>query len=174
MIQDRTKPNIFEVIPDEIDATLIKHRATSGVFILSVRRVLAQIVLTVGNILLARILFPEIIGSVTILNFYITFFSVVSDIGLGQALVQEKRKPTLIDLRTVFTTHMLLSLASFIVLYCVSPYLVAIYGGQLEPSNVFYLRFLAISLFFLNFRKVSAFLLERDLRFVELSVAEVV
>jgi O-antigen/teichoic acid export membrane protein len=158
----------------EIDASLVKMRATSGLLILSVRRILAQVILTVGNIILARLLFPEIIGSFTVLNFYITFFCVISDVGLGQAIVQAKKQPTLADLRSVFTVHIFLSLFSFIILYLAAPFLVFIYGSQLQDSSVFFMRFLSISLFFINLRKVSSFILERELRFVELSIAEVI
>lgn len=171
--QDIKKVEVNSNLPQDF-TILVKKRAASGVFILGLRRVIFQIILTGGNIILARILFPEIIGSFTIINIIISFFTVFTDLGLSQALVQKKDKPRISELRTVFTAHLALGVIVYLLIFLLAPILADFYQGQLGNSGGFYIRFLGISLLLYRLKSVSSFLLERELEFLKLSLGELV
>ncbi len=164
--------SVYPVIPHAFEV-LVKKRAVSGVFVLGLRRIVFQLILTGGNIVLARLFFPEIIGQFTIISFIVTFFSVSTDLGLGQALVQKSSRPTLTELRTVFTVHLLLGIFSFSAAYLSAPFIAAFYHEQLGDQGAFLIRFMAVSLLFYGLRRVSSFILERELRFMRFSIGEI-
>ena len=89
----------------------LKKRAAVGIVVLGVKRVLIQVVYTISNIFLARILFPQDFGSFAIVTFISTFLIVFTDLGLGPALIQKKSELEKNDLQTAFTIQISLALS---------------------------------------------------------------
>ena len=65
-----------------------------GVFALTARTVIQQLVTLVGNIYLARILGPADFGAFWIVQFALSFFVLFGDAGFGAALIQKKEPAT--------------------------------------------------------------------------------
>ena len=64
----------------------------------------AQVVQFVVQIVLARLLGPELFGKIAIITVFIAIFQVFVDSGLGNALIQKKDSDDL-DFSTVFFTN---------------------------------------------------------------------
>lgn len=163
-------------IEETLDATLneeaVKHRAVSGVLILTARRFVLQIVSFTGSIFLARTLTPQIFGIFGIVSFIISFFAFFSDVGLAGALIQKKDKVSRLDLTTTFTIQTTLVMAVLLVVMLISPFLVKVY--KLSDSAIWLIRALSFSLLLTNLKVIPSVLLERKLDFNRLVVPEIV
>lgn len=115
----------------------IRKRVASGMVVLGVRRILAQLVLTASNIILARILAPEIFGAFAIISFLVSTVGIFTSFGLLPALVQKRGKPTKEELRAIFTVLFFASLVFVIVIFFLAPLANIFYQGQLSSSGVF-------------------------------------
>lgn len=152
----------------------IKKRMVSGFFILGVRRVIFQVILTVGNIALARILVPEIFGLFIIVSFLVTTAAQLSSFGLIQALIQKKEAPTKIELRVMFSVLLATSLLFALLIYLLAPYANHLYRGILGETGIFWLRLFSLNLVLINIAAISIALLERNLEYKKLTIGELI
>lgn len=149
----------------------LKKRAAVGVVVLGVKRVLIQVVYTISNIFLARILFPQDFGSFAIATFVVIFFTVFADLGLGPSLVQKKEKIAETDLQTVFTFQLLLILGIYLLIFITAPAIASFY--KFTEVGVTLLRVYPLYLFFIPFKTTSGAILERNLNYSKLVTIEV-
>lgn len=140
---------------------------------LILKRLLFQIILTVSNLILVRILFPSDFGTIAILQFIVTFFLAFTDLGLSRALVQQYDEPGALLLRSVWWTQVVAGLIIVGVLWTGSPIVSAYYAHQLDPRAVDWLRYLAISQLLINMTFISTSLLERHLSYGKVIIGEV-
>lgn len=154
--------------------TGLGQKAVSSAVVLGVRRVLLQFIITGSNIVLARLLFPEIFGVFVILSFLVLIFSHIGDLGLGTALVQQADDPSVNQLRGVFTVHFLFSIVGFLLLWLVAPLLIGFYGSQLPERSVEMLRLFGLSLPLSVFGSNSSKMLERNLLYKKFGISEVI
>uniref|UniRef100_UPI00262BDBBA oligosaccharide flippase family protein n=1 Tax=Geobacter sp. TaxID=46610 RepID=UPI00262BDBBA len=87
----------------------LKKKSLSGIYALMVRQVFVKAIFFAGNIILARILVPEVFGIYAIVNFVIQFFSTFGDVGIGAALIQKKGELTREELSTTFWLQQILA-----------------------------------------------------------------
>src|SRR5450759_5788741 len=92
---------------EEVDIALIIKRSIRGVFALTSRTFIIQIVSFLANFLLTIFLTPAIFGVFFVVSAAIAFLSYFSDIGLAAALIQQKEAITRADLKTTFTLQQL-------------------------------------------------------------------
>lgn len=81
----------------------------------------------VVSIVLARLLAPEVYGTIALVTVFITIMQVFVDGGLGNALIQKKDADE-IDFSTVFYFNILFCLVLYILLYMVSPWIASFYN----------------------------------------------
>ena len=93
---------------EEIDIALITKRSIHGIFALTSRTFVVQIVSFLANFLLTIFLTPAIFGVYFVVSAAIAFLSYFSDIGLAAALIQKKEAITREDLVTTFTLQQIL------------------------------------------------------------------
>lgn len=153
--------------------SLFKRKVARGVFILGIRRVLYQIILTSSNIILARILLPEVFGSFAIISFLILTLGILSNFGLGTALVQKKEAATKQQLRAIFTVLCIASIILIILVYFLAPLVHVLYGGRLNLQSIFWLRLLSLSVIVGQVSTISMRLLERHLEYKKLAIGEI-
>lgn len=151
---------------------LLKKMAVKGAFFLGLRRILLQVILTGTNIILARLLFPEVFGTFAIAMGIVNFLSLFASLGLEVALIQKKTDPIKEELQTIFTVSLLLTFLITVIIIILAPLFFHFYEGQLGERGVFYLQILAISLVGFSLRGISVSLLERRLDYPRLVVAE--
>lgn len=146
-------------------------RATHGVLALGVRQCLQQILGALTGIFLARSLLPSEFGIYAVLNFLFFLFLGLGDLGLGAAIIRDRRSPQTSDLRLVFALRQLLDLTVFCLVWIFADDIAALY--KLPPSCSWLFRATSLASLITSFQLIPTLLLERELRFVVLSLIEI-
>ena len=130
-----------------------------------------KVILTVlVNAILARILTPFDFGVVAVITVFSTFFSTLSDMGLGPAIVQ-KKDLSRSDIDNLFTYSVYVAFGlSAVFMLCAFP-IAAFYKDSIYLKPTF---LLTVSLFFNALNMVPGGMLNRDKRFVTIAVRTVV
>ncbi|MGO5273115.1 lipopolysaccharide biosynthesis protein [Bacillota bacterium LCP21S3_A4] len=89
----------------------------------------AQGVSFVVSLVLARILAPEMYGTIALVNVIITIFNVFVDSGLGNALIQKKNADD-VDFSSVFYFNVSVCVLLYIILYFMAPMIADFYDQQ--------------------------------------------
>lgn len=124
----------------------------------------------ISNLVLARLLMPSDFGYIGMLHIFIAISQVFISGGLGSALIQ-KKDPTQIDFTTVFYWNLFLSLFFVVVLFFSAEYIAGFYAMPLLKDI---LRVQSIGLIINSFSLVQSTQLQKNLRFKQLSVRNVV
>ena len=154
-----------------VDKDKLKKRAAVGVFFLSLKRAIVQVVFTGSNIFLARLLFPEDFGTFAILQFVLTFFTVFSDVALSTSLIQKKEKIDDSDLQTAFSFQLLLSLSVVIIIFFAASTVSNFYN--LGDQGVVLFRLISLVLLLVPFKTIAGAVLERELMYFKLVNVEI-
>lgn len=152
---------------------LLKRQAIKGVFFLGFRRIFLQIIITGANIILARLLFPEVFGVFAIAMGFVSFMSIFSSLGLEPALIQKREEPKKEDMQSVFTVSLLLSLLTMGITFLLAPFFFRFYQDQLGMQGVFLLQLLSLAIPLQTLKGISGVLLERRLDYFRLTMGEV-
>lgn len=150
----------------------IKKRVMSGIVVLGVRKFFFQLILTFGNIVLARIFAPEIFGVFAIISFLVMTLGTLTTFGLPQAIVQKQERITKNQLRAIFTSILFTSLVFTFLIYYLAPVANFFYKGAINDSVMFWLRLFSLYVILINASSVSIALLERNLEYKKLAVGE--
>lgn len=142
----------------------LKRKSLTGIGALVRRQVILKILFFIGNVILARLLAPQIFGVYAIVSFVVQFFSTFSDVGLGAALIQKKGELTREELSTTFWLQQALVWLVAGVAVALAPLALRIYP-TLPPSGVWLIRAMAFSFLFSSLKSIPAILLERNLDF---------
>lgn len=149
----------------------LKKILIKGIGWLILKRIVIQIILTVSNIFLVRLLFPADFGKFAILQFIANFIFLFADIGLGRALVVKARKIDSSTLQSVWVVQTSLFFMVFLLAWFLSPYIVFLFSNQLGDVLTL-LRLLFVSQFFVNISIISISMLERSLSYKKFFIAE--
>ncbi|MDA7929267.1 oligosaccharide flippase family protein, partial [Akkermansiaceae bacterium] len=142
----------------------LRQKATSGVFWSAFERFGQQGCAFIVQLVLARLLVPEIFGLIAIVSVFVSILNVVADCGFSRALIQRKEIDTR-DLDTVFFFNVGISLALYLLLYVVAPLLSNFYN---QADLVSITRWLGLSIVFGAFGSVQTALLNREMLFKKL------
>ncbi len=139
----------------------VKSQAVSGFIWRFLERFGAQGVTFVVSIVLARLLDPEVYGTVAIVTVFITILNVFIDSGLGNALIQKKDADDL-DFSSVFIFNMVICLALYILLFLASPFIAAFYH---MPDLTAVLRVMSLTVVISGVKNVQQAYVSRHLLF---------
>lgn len=106
----------------------LKRQAISGVFWTFTQQFSVQIINFVVQIILARLLMPEMFGLIAMLTVFISIGQTLMDSGMTSSLIRTK-DPDQLDYSTVFMTNMIISVAVYLLTYVSAPW-VAIFYNQ--------------------------------------------
>ena len=120
----------------------------------------------VTNIILARILGPDIFGIFGIVLFFINIANVLVKGGLGGALIR-LTKVDENDLKTVFTFNFLVSIFCYLLIFIFSPYIARFYD---EPQIQKILVVSGLILFINVFQLLNRALLIREMKFKQIAI----
>jgi lipopolysaccharide exporter len=123
-----------------------------------------------AQIILARILGPELYGVFAVALVIVLLSSLFADVGLAYGLIQ-KATVSDDDIRFVFTWQVAMGLAATVVVLVAAPWLAQLYD---DPGLVPVIQLLAASCFINASAATSGALLRRELDFKSLNVAAVV
>lgn len=154
----------------ELEAEEVRRLALRGVGALIVRSIGQRGLQMIGNVLLARWLAPTTFGLYAIVSFVIGIAGFLADLGLGAALVQRRERLTERDLRTAFTLSLVMNALVVAALWIVAGPIVHAYG--VSGAHVTAVRVMALSVLASSFTAVPTIRLERELRFKQISIAD--
>lgn len=157
---------------EELDLELIKKKAKAGVFVLTSRTAILQIITFTSTFLLTILLKPEVFGIFFVVSAAVSFLSYFSDIGLAAALVQKKEEITDSDLKTTFTIQLILVLIIISLSFVLSNNIVRFYN--LGPSGLWLFRSLLFAFFLSSFKTIPSIILERKLEFKKFVIPQIV
>src|SRR3989344_188538 len=149
-----------------------KKQVAQSILVIGVRLILYQVILTLTNFVLARVLNPEIFGTFAIISFFVLNLGIFTNLGLQQALIQSKDEPDAKDIQVFFTVLVSTSILFVLAMYFLAPIIANFYGGKLGPESIFWLRVYAVYILFGNIASVSMTLLDKSLNYVKLTMAE--
>lgn len=156
---------------EDTDFIKIKGKIVSGVFALTTRTFILQIISFVSTFILTILLSPSVFGVFFIVTAVISFLSYFSDIGLAAALIQKKKDPSPKELASVFTIQQLLVGILVIIAFIFAPYFGNFY--KLDSDGVLLLQALLISFFLSSLKTIPSVLLERKLEFSFLVIPQI-
>src|ERR1035437_921248 len=157
---------------EEIDIAVVTKRSIRGIFALTSRTFVIQIVSFLANFLLTIFLTPSIFGVYFVVSAAIAFLSYFSDIGLAAALIQKKEDITRDDLKTTFTLQQIMVVSVVVIALLLSNFVGNFY--HLGQDGVFLFQALAIAFFLSSLKTIPSIILERDLRFEKLVIPQIV
>ncbi|MBQ9686736.1 MAG: lipopolysaccharide biosynthesis protein [Oscillospiraceae bacterium] len=117
------------------------------------------------NIVLARLLAPEVFGEVALLTVFTDLSLTLIEGGLNTALVQSRQETDDRDYSTVFYITVVLSLVMIALLQLAAP---AIAGYYKSPDLIRPLRVFSFSLLFSSFNSIQVAHMQREMRFREM------
>ncbi|MBI3576780.1 oligosaccharide flippase family protein [Candidatus Gottesmanbacteria bacterium] len=156
----------------EIELTIIKKKAVSGVLALTSRTFLLQLIAFAATFLLTIFLSPAIFGVFYVVSAIIAFLGYFSDVGLAAALIQKKEDLTREDLVTTFTIQQLLVGAIVAIAMLFSGWISSFY--RLDDAGVWLLRSLIVAFFLSSLKTIPSIILERQLEFKKLVIPQIV
>ena len=121
----------------------------------------AQGVTLIVSLILARLLDPEVYGTVALVTVFITIVQVFVDSGLGTALIQKKNADDL-DFSSVFFFNLALCIAMYLALFFAAPLISAFYK---MPDLTAIIRVLGLVIVFSGVKNVQQAYVSRNLLF---------
>src|SRR5574338_292055 len=103
------------------NSSYIKQKAIYGIIVLVVRDIGLKVFSIFGQILLVRLIAPEYFGVLAIMLFLVGVGDLVSDLGLTQAIIREKKNLNLTQLSSAFFTRFIFSIVIFFLLLFLFP-----------------------------------------------------
>lgn len=121
----------------------------------------AQVVQLIVSIVLARLLEPEVYGTIALITVIITILNVFVDSGLGSALIQKKDTDST-DFSTVFYFNMCICIILYIALFIFSPY-IAKYYKDIKLTKV--IRVLGLTIVISGVKNIQQAYVSKTLQF---------
>ncbi|MEP7167032.1 MAG: oligosaccharide flippase family protein [Candidatus Woesebacteria bacterium] len=171
MVSANYQPDL-DIEETQLSNEEIKKRSLTGAFSYLFRSIFLQIIGLISYFLLAAFLKKEDFGVYGIVIAISSFFTIISDIGLGASLIQKKESPTIRELRTVFTIQQILGWT--VCLLIIGTAIIMHDSGRLEMGGVWLASAFALSFPIVSFKTISSILLERDLEFGKLAIPVIV
>ncbi len=121
----------------------------------------AQIVSLVISIILARLIAPEVYGSIALVTVFITLLQVFVDSGLGVSLIQKKDADD-VDFSTVFYFNLAMCIFIYAVVFICAPFVASFYNdASLTPV----IRVLSLTLIASGIRSVQQAYVSKNMLF---------
>lgn len=121
----------------------------------------AQLVTFLVSVILARLLDPEVYGTIALVTVFITILNVFIDSGMANALIQKKDADDL-DFSTVFYFNITVCTCLYLVMYLAAPSIAAFYG---IPSLVPVVRVLSLTMIISGLKNVQQAYVSRTMQF---------
>ena len=148
----------------------LKNRTISGMLWSGVGKIGTMMISFISNLILARLLMPSDFGCIGMLYVFIAISGVFISGGLGSALIQ-KQNIYPVDYTTVFYWNLTISILFYFILYFAAPIIANFYSMPLLRDV---LRVQGLSLIIQSFSIVQSTQLQKQLRFRELTISNIV
>lgn len=149
--------------------TSIRKSLSSGIFYTGAAKYSGVLISLVIGAVLARLLTPEEFGIVAIVTVFVTFFNLLSNFGIGPAVVQNGNLSDN-DISSIFSFSIILGFFFASLFFLMAP-LIASFYDELVLINI--TRLLSIAILFYSFQVVPYALSQKKLRFKYLGIISV-
>lgn len=139
----------------------IRKRFVKSAFSGVVQLLGSQVLRLAGNLILTRLLVPEVFGLMAIINIALMGVALLSDLGVGASIIQRREHPSLTFLRTAWTIQTIRALLLWIITAAVAYPLSRFYG---EPTLLWLLPVVATTQIISGFESTAVHLCQRELR----------
>lgn len=139
----------------------LKKQAITGVKWSFAQQFSVQIINFGVQVILARLLMPEMFGLIAMVIVFISIGSTLMDSGMTSSLIRTNN-PNQTDYSTVFVTNLIVSVAIYILIYVLAPY-IAVFYNQEVLTNI--IRLLAFSFVIRAFVAVHVAKLTKEMNF---------
>lgn len=113
----------------------LKRQAISGVKWNFIQQLSVQIINFAVQVILARLLMPEMFGLIAMIIVFISIGQSLMDSGMTSSLIRTKA-PSQIDYSTVFITNMIMSLLVYALIFFLAPYISTFYNQAILTDLV--------------------------------------
>lgn len=120
----------------------VKSKTISGLFWRFMERCGAQGVNFIVTIILARLLAPELYGTIALVTVFTAILQIFVDSGMGNALIQKKDADD-VDFSSVFYFNMAVCLVLYLFMFLAAPYIARFYA---RPELVKVVRIMSLTL----------------------------
>jgi PST family polysaccharide transporter len=144
----------------------IRKSLTSGIFYTALARYSGIIISIIIGAVLARLLTPEEFGIVALVTVFVSFFNLLSDFGIGPAVIQNQTLNDN-DIKSIFLFSILLGFLMAGLFYISAPVVAQFYD---KSELVQVSRLLSLSILFHSLQIVPKALLQKSLRFKQIGI----
>lgn len=155
----------------EISLETVQHRTVKGIVALTGRYFILYIITLVAQGFLGAFLTAAQFGIFGIVSAIVNFLVYFSDVGLAASLIQKKERINEDDLKTTFTIQQALVIILLTAVFFASPWIKSFYN--LDQSAIYLLYALGISFMMSSLKTIPSVLLERNLKFEVLAIANI-
>lgn len=134
----------------------LKKQAVSGVFWTFTQQFSMQVINFGVQIILARLLMPEVFGLVAMLTVFVSIGQTLMDGGMTSSLIRTKN-PDQLDYSTVFLTNLMVSIAIYLIIFLAAPAIASFYDQEILKNllRVYALTFVIRSLVAVHTAKLT-------------------
>ncbi|NQU85315.1 MAG: lipopolysaccharide biosynthesis protein [Mariniphaga sp.] len=150
--------------------TSIRKSLSSGIFYTALAKYSGVFISIFIGAILARLLTPKEFGIVALVSVFVSFFSLLSDFGIGQAVVQNQTL-TEKDIHSIFSFSIILSLFLSGLFFFTAPFISAFYN---EPELINVSKLLSLSVLFNSLQVIPKALFQKALKFKQIGIITVI
>ena len=148
-----------------------KKKVVSASLIVTFGYGLSQVIRLAGNLVLTRLLVPEMFGIVSIANTFLTAIALFSDFGINQCVIKSNRSDDPVFLDTAWTIQVLRGVVLGLIAFLIATPVARFYNIS-ELKRL--LPVLGISTVLSGFTSTSIILLERDFQQKQLQIMQII
>jgi len=163
---------IGNALADSANFQELKKKSLNSIGTLICRQFVTKLIYLVANIVLARMLAPQVFGVFAIVSFVVQFFSIFGDVGIGAALIQKKDELNREELSSLFWLQQLLVWIVAAIAFAAAPLVLRFYP-TLPPVGVWLIRAMAFGFILSSLKTVPAILMERNIDFNRIALIDV-
>lgn len=148
----------------------IKGELTYGVFYTALSKYSGIIISLIINAILSRLLTPDEYGIVALVTVFVTFFNLLSDFGIGPAIIQNHSLDEN-DIKSIFSFSILIGTILALLFFVSAPLISNFYDNQ---ELILISHLLALSILFNSYQIVPRALLQKKLKFKQIGLISII
>jgi len=149
--------------------TSIRKNIGSGIFYTALSKYSRVIISIFISAALARLLTPKEFGMVAIVNVFLAFFNLLSNFGIGPAVIQKKELSDE-EISSIFSFSILFGFGLALIFYFISPMIASFYNNDVITDIA---RLMSLAILFQSLKVVPNALNLKKLRFKEIGIISI-
>ena len=146
------------------EVAMLKTKVVQGASLLIIREFVIKSFALLGQLILYRVLAPNVFGIFAIIAFVVNLSGLFTDVGLTSAVIQKKGKISQEQFSSIFFLKFSLSFFLFLLIFFTAPLIIKFYP-QLTSEEIFMLRVFSLLLLFDPLKTLLIAVFERNLEY---------